>query len=163
AAPTPTVREADAVLHLRPSRYCEVDEFERIAAEVIGGREGTAALDAVVDWVRDHLDYVPGSSTVTDSARSTNVSRQGVCRDCAHLTASLVLVGAIPARCSWVYAPGLSQMDFRLVVEALGEGRWLVVGPTRLARRASLMRIATGQDAAYTAFMTTLARDVTLT
>src|SRR5699024_11924328 len=79
--------EADAVLHLRPSRYCEVDEFERIAAEVIGGREGTAALDAVVDWVHDHLDYVPGSSTVTDSARSTYVSRQGVCRDYAHLTA----------------------------------------------------------------------------
>lgn len=163
AAPTPTVREADAVLHLRPSRYCEVDEFERIAAEVIDGRDGTAALDAVVDWVHDHLDYVPGSSTVTDSARSTYVSRQGVCRDYAHLTATLLRAGGIPARCSSVYAPGLSPMDFHLVVEALVEGRWLMVDATRLAPRASMMRIATGQDAADTAFMTTLAGNVTLT
>src|SRR5699024_1646731 len=163
AAPTPTVREADAVLHLRPSRYCEVDEFERIAAEVIDGRGGAEALDAVVDWVHDHLDYVPGSSTVTDSARSTYVSRQGVCRDYAHLTATLLRAGGIPARCSSVYAPGLSPMDFHLVVEALVEGRWLMVDATRLAPRASMMRIATGQDAADTAFMTTLAGNVTLT
>src|SRR5699024_12383629 len=99
------VREAEAGRHRRPSRYCEGDEFERIAAEVIGGRDGAAALDAVVDWVHGHLDYVPGASTVTDSARSTYVSRQGVCRDYAHLTATLLRAGGIPARCSSVYAP----------------------------------------------------------
>ncbi|ASK64546.1 cysteine protease [Brachybacterium avium] len=163
AAPVPTTQEADAVLHLRPSRYCEVDEFERIAAEVIAEREGVEALDAVVDWVHDHLDYVPGSSTVTDSARSTYVSRQGVCRDYAHLTATLLRAGGIPARCSSVYAPGLYPMDFHLVVEALIEGEWLVVDATHLAPRAAMMRIATGQDAADTAFMTTLAGNVTLT
>ncbi len=163
AAPVPVSDEADAVLHLRPSRYCEVDEFERIAAEVICGREGTAALDAVVDWVHEHLEYVPGSSTITDSARSTYVSRQGVCRDYAHLTATLLRAGGIPARCSSVYAPGLSPMDFHLVVEALIDGSWLAVDATHLAPRASMMRIATGQDAADTAFMTTLAGNVTLT
>lgn len=87
-APVPAVDEADAVLHLRPSRYCEVDELEKIAQEVVAGREGFEALDAVVDWVDGHLDYVPGSSTITDSARTTYVSRQGVCRDYAHLTAT---------------------------------------------------------------------------
>ncbi|WP_245851013.1 transglutaminase-like domain-containing protein [Brachybacterium vulturis] len=162
-AAVPTVQEADGVLHLRPSRYCEVDEFEKIAAEVISGREGTDALDAVVDWVHDHLDYVPGSSSITDSARSTYVSRQGVCRDYAHLTATLLRAGGFPARCSSVYAPGLSPMDFHLVVEALIEGEWLAVDATHLAPRASMMRIATGQDAADTAFMTTLAGNVTLT
>lgn len=162
-AEVPTVDEADAVLHLRPSRYCEVDEFERISAEVVAGREGVEALDAVVDWVHDHLDYVPGSSTITDSARSTHLSRQGVCRDYAHLTATLLRAGGIPARCSSVYAPGLSPMDFHLVVEALVEDQWLVVDSTHLAPRASMMRIATGQDAADTAFMTTLAGDVSLT
>jgi len=163
AADVPRVREADAVLHLRPSRYCEVDEFEKIAAEVIGGREGTRALDAVVDWVHEHLDYVPGSSTITDSARSTYLSRQGVCRDYAHLTATLLRAGGLPARCSSVYAPGLDPMDFHLVVEALIEGEWLAVDSTHLAPRASMVRIATGQDAADTAFMTTLAGNVTLT
>lgn len=162
-ADVPAVDEADAVLHLHPSRYCEVDEFERIAAEVIAGREGVQALDAVVDWVHDHLDYVPGSSTITDSARSTYLSRRGVCRDYAHLTATLLRAGGIPARCSSVYAPGLSPMDFHLVVEALVEEQWLVVDATHLAPRASMLRIATGQDAADTAFMTTLAGNVTLT
>ena len=163
AAPVPAVREADAVLHLRPSRYCEVDEFERIAAEVVGGRDGAEALDAVVDWVHEHLDYVPGSSTITDSARSTYLSRQGVCRDYANLTATLLRAGGIPARCSSVYAPGLDPMDFHLVVEALIAGQWQVVDATHLAPRASMVRIATGQDAADTAFMTTLAGNVTLT
>ena len=54
-------------------------------------------------------------------------------------------------------------MDFHLVVEALVEGRWLVADATHLAPRASMVRIATGQDAADTAFMTTLAGDVALT
>jgi transglutaminase-like putative cysteine protease len=162
-APEADSVEADAVLHLHPSRYCEVDEFTRRAQEIVGEREGAAALDAVVDWVHGHLDYVPGSSTITDSARSTFLARRGVCRDYAHLTATLLRAAGIPARCSSVYAPGLSPMDFHLVVEALVEGRWLVVDSTHLAPRASMVRIATGQDAADTAFMTTLAGDVALT
>lgn len=153
----------DPVAHLRPSRYCEVDEFTRIAGEVVGDSSGGDAVDAVVDWVHDHLDYVPGSSTVTDSARTTYLSRQGVCRDYAHLTATLLRAGGVPARCAAVYAPGLTPMDFHLVVEALVEDRWIVVDSTHLAPRASMVRIATGQDAADTAFMTTLSGDVLLT
>lgn len=163
AAPVPSASEADAVLHLRPSRYCEVDEFTKIADEVLDGRTGIEAVGAVVDWVHEHLDYVPGSSTVTDSARSTYVSRQGVCRDYAHLTATLLRAGGVPARCSSVYAPGLSPMDFHLVVEALVDDAWTVVDSTHLAPRRSMVRIATGQDAADTAFMTTLAGNVVLT
>ncbi|MGO1924789.1 MAG: transglutaminase-like domain-containing protein, partial [Brachybacterium tyrofermentans] len=153
----------DAVLHLRPSRYCEVDEFTKIAEEVLDGRSGIEAVDAVVQWVHEHLDYVPGSSTITDSARSTYVARQGVCRDYAHLTATLLRAGGIPARCSSVYAPGLSPMDFHLVVEAMVDEAWTAVDSTHLAPRSSMVRIATGQDAADTAFMTTLAGNVLLT
>ena len=163
AADVPPSDESDAVLHLRPSRYCEVDEFERIAAEIVGDTTGAGTVQAVVDWVHDHLDYVPGSSTITDSARSTYLARQGVCRDYAHLTATLLRASGIPARCSSVYAPGLSPMDFHLVVEALVDDAWQVVDATHLAPRASMVRIATGQDAADTAFMTTLAGNVTLT
>lgn len=159
---TAALEPTDAVAHLRPSRYCEVDEFTKIAAEVVGEREGTAAAHAVTDWVHRHLDYVPGSSTVTDSARTTYLARQGVCRDYAHLTATLLRASGIPARCTSVYAPGLSPMDFHLVVEAMVEDRWIVLDSTHLAPRASMVRVATGQDAADTAFMTTLAGDVQL-
>lgn len=162
-APLPALRDSDQVLHQRPSRYCEVDEFEKIAAEVVGEREGADAAAAVVDWVHDHLDYVPGSSTISDSARTTYLARQGVCRDYAHLTATLLRAAGIPARCASVYAPGLTPMDFHLVVEALIGEDWQVLDATHLAPRSSMVRIATGQDAADTAFMTTLAGNVTLT
>lgn len=162
-ADPPVTEPTDPVAHLRPSRYCEVDEFTKIAAEVVGEHSGGAAVDAVVAWVDEHLEYVPGSSTVTDSARSTYLSRQGVCRDYAHLTATLLRAGGVPTRCAAVYAPGLAPMDFHLVVEALVAGTWIVVDATHLAPRASMVRIATGQDAADTAFMTTLTGDVQLT
>lgn len=153
----------DEITLLRPSRYCEVDEFGKIAAEVVGELTDEAAVQAVVAWVHAHLDYVPGSSTITDSARTTYLARQGVCRDYAHLTATLLRAAGIPARCTSVYAPGLSPMDFHLVVEAFVQGRWILVDATHLAPRTSMVRVATGQDAADTAFMTTLAGDVQLT
>ncbi|WP_258775024.1 transglutaminase-like domain-containing protein [Brachybacterium alimentarium] len=163
AAPVPPTSEADAVLHLRPSRYCEVDELTSVARELVGERGGIDAVRTIVRWVHEHLEYVPGSSTVTDSARSTYDARRGVCRDYAHLTATLLRAAGIPARCASVYAPGLDPMDFHLVVEALVGEEWLVVDATGLAPRSAMVRIATGQDAADTAFMTTLAGDVQLT
>ena len=46
-------------------------------------------------------------------------------------------------------------MDFHAVAEALIGGQWRVVDATLLAPRASLLRIATGRDAADTAFLST--------
>ena len=80
------------------------------------------------------------------------MSGQGVCRDFAHLAVGLARALGIPARLVAAYAPGLSPMDFHAVVEAHVEGAWHVVDPTHLAPRASLLRIATGRDAADTAF-----------
>jgi transglutaminase-like putative cysteine protease len=59
----------------------------------------------------------------------------------------------VPARLAAVYAPGLEPMDFHAVAEALVGGQWRVVDATLLAPRAGLIRIATGRDAADTAFM----------
>ena len=62
----------------------------------------------------------------------------------------------IPARLAAVYAPGLSPMDFHAVAEAWVDERWCVVDATTLAPRSSLVRIATGRDAADTAFLNVL-------
>ena len=51
-----------------------------------------------------------------------------------------------------VYAPGLFPMDFHAVFETLQLGRWCVHDATGLAPRSSLVRIATGRDAADAAF-----------
>jgi transglutaminase-like putative cysteine protease len=130
---------------------------------VVGEAEGFAAVDRIARWVHEHLEYVPGSSTPADSARTTFLARQGVCRDYAHLTATMLRAAGIPARCVSVFAPGLSPMDFHLVVEALVEREWVVVDATRLAPREAMVRIAHGHDAADTAFMTTLRGDAALT
>ena len=53
-------------------------------------------------------------------------------------------------------------MDFHAVAEVFLEGRWNVVDATYLAPRQSLVRIATGRDAADTAFLTTIEGDVEL-
>lgn len=47
-------------------------------------------------------------------------------------------------------------MDFHAVVEAFVAEGWYVVDATALAPRSSLTRIATGRDAADTAFLTTV-------
>ena len=52
-----------------------------------------------------------------------------------------------------MYAPGLYPMDFHAVAEAFVEGHWRVVDATLLAPRQTLVRIATGRDAADTAFL----------
>ncbi len=161
--PSPRVAEITASEHLRSSRYCEVGRFAALSQEVVGRRRGILAARAVVDWVHGHLEYVPGSSSIRHCAYTSYLARRGVCRDFAHLTATLLRAAGIPARCTTVYAPGLDPMDFHLVVEALIDGRWLVLDATGLAPREAMVPISTGRDAADTAHLTTLAGDVTLT
>jgi transglutaminase-like putative cysteine protease len=68
----------------------------------------------------------------------------------------------VPARMVSVYAPGLSPMDFHAVTEAWVDGTWWVVDSSRLAPRQSLIRIATGRDAADTAWLTSTWTDLSV-
>jgi transglutaminase-like putative cysteine protease len=106
--------------------------------------------------VFERLAYQPGSSDTLDTATDTLLAGSGSCRDFSHLTITLCRALGVPARFVAVYAPGLSPMDFHAVVEARRGTGWEVLDATRLAPRSSLTRIATGRDAADTAFATTL-------
>lgn len=152
AAPRST-SPADLVEYLRPSRYAESDKLLAFAADLFGGLQGADCLDAVEAWVHSRIAYVSGSSDHTDGAVDTLLTRCGVCRDYAHLVIGLLRALAVPARLVACYAPGLSPMDFHAVVEAHVNGQWLVLDATRLAPRSTLLRIATGRDAADTAFL----------
>ncbi len=146
--------ETDLLTYARPSRYAESDILSpTAAAEFSGIRDPAALLAAVSSWVGTRLAYVSGSSLPTDGAVRTLLNRRGVCRDFAHLTVGLLRARGVPARLVSVYAPGLDPMDFHAVAEAWVEGAWHVVDATTLAPRASLVRIATGRDAADTAFL----------
>lgn len=154
--------DLDIVHYLRPSRYAPSDALAATAAAELGQGTARELVRRVPAWVAAHLSYVPGSSGPTDGAVQTLLSRQGVCRDYAHLTVAFLRALGVPARLVSVYAPGLSPMDFHAVVEAFADGRWEVVDATRLAPRPHLVRIATGRDAADTAFLTTLSGSVAL-
>lgn len=162
-SPAPAVDRVESLRYLRPSRYCESDILMPTARAQFAGRAGPELLAAVGGWVHDILEYVPGSSLPTDGAVRTYLGRSGVCRDFAHLTIAVLRALDIPARLVSVYAPGLDPMDFHAVAEGLVDGAWHVIDATGLAPRTSLVRIATGQDAADTAFLTTYDGVTTLT
>lgn len=143
----------DRITYLRPSRYAPSDALFPVALATFGHLEGAELVRAVTTWVRDHLSYVPGSSRPTDGAVDTYLARAGVCRDYAHLAIALLRARDVPARLVSVYAPGLTPMDFHAVVEVWVDDGWYVVDPTGLAPRSTMVRIATGRDAADTAFM----------
>jgi len=148
------VTEYDLSRYLRPSRYAEADKFYGFAATEFGSyADSTTLLEKVSLWVGSRLNYVPGSSDPIDGAVDTLLSGAGVCRDFAHLVVAVLRAVNVPARVVSVYAPGLYPMDFHAVAEAFVEGHWRVVDSTLLAPRQSLVRIATGRDAADTAFL----------
>ena len=154
----------DAIVALRQSRYCPSDELLGFAAAELGRLpEGPDRAAAVAAWVFERLVYELDSSGPLDTAIDTLTSNVGVCRDFAHLTIALCRALHIPARLAAVYAPGLQPMDFHAVVEVRVDGTWQVLDPTRMAPRSSLVRMATGRDAADTAFATTLAGEAILT
>ncbi len=162
-APAAVVDEADWLSFLRPSRYCESDRIGAFARTEFGGASVAELLDRIPAWVAARIRYVPGVSRPIDGAVATLMAGEGVCRDFAHLTGALLRANDVAARMVSVYAPGLDPMDFHAVTEALVDGQWCVVDPTGLAPRQSLVRIATGADAAETAFLTTIGGRVDLT
>ncbi len=152
----------DVVTYRLPSRYVESDTLVGLATSELRGLEGADLLHGARTWVADRFRYLPGSTRFSDSVRDVLLSRRGVCRDYAHVLAGLLRAVDVPARVVAVYAPGLAPMDFHAVVEAHLDGRWYALDATGLAPRASMVRIATGRDAADTAFLSTYGGDVTL-
>ena len=161
-AAAPASADIDVLRYARPSRYCEADQIAAFARAEFDGLHGRTLLDAVTTWVNNHVNYAVGSSRPTDGAVATLLSRQGVCRDFAHLVIAILRSCDMPARLVSVYAPGLYPMDFHAVAEAYVEDGWFVVDATSLAPRSTLLRIATGRDSADTAFLTVAGDAVTL-
>jgi transglutaminase-like putative cysteine protease len=152
-AATSRTSDLEAITYLRPSRYCQSDEVFQQARRQFKGLQGHDLIAAVSDFVATSTTYTPGLSHGTDSAVTTLMTGQGVCRDYAHVVIALLRAMDMPARYAACFAPGLQPMDFHAVAEAYLDGAWYVIDGTRLANRRSLVRIATGRDAADCAFL----------
>lgn len=157
------VTDEERVEALRPSRYCPADRLAGFANGHFGELPTPVQrVRAICEYVWQHVAYVTETSGPTTDAVDTLLAGQGVCRDFAHLVAALCRAVDVPARIASVYAPGLSPMDFHAVVETDIEGRWQVWDATRSAPRQTLVRIATGRDAADIAFTTVFSGRVDL-
>jgi len=139
-----------------PSRYCPSDLLAPTAEHLFGHLPRTGALlEHVRAWVEENVDYVPGTSDVHTAADETMLQRTGVCRDMAHLTATLLRGLGVPARLVAAYALDLEPPDFHAVVEAHDGRAWRLLDATGLAPVGTLARIVTGRDAADIAWGTT--------
>lgn len=145
---------SEAIPYLWPSRYCESDRFEAFVERHFGDLEGGAKLLAMRDWIQEEMAYLPGSSDSSTTAADAFVSRQGVCRDFAHLMATFARAAGVPARLVSVYAWGLKPPDFHAVVEVWLDGGWHFLDATGLAPAEGFARLCVGRDATDIAFMT---------
>jgi transglutaminase-like putative cysteine protease len=139
-----------------PSRYCQSDLLMRIAQREFGSLPpGYSRVEAICQWIRDHIQYQIGSSNPNTSAADVVVHRAGVCRDFAHLAIAFCRALNIPARFIASYANFPDPPpDFHAMFEAFLGGRWYLFDPTGLAPRNQVTRIGTGRDATDVAFAT---------
>ncbi|MEI4232624.1 transglutaminase-like domain-containing protein [Roseovarius sp. D22-M7] len=146
----------EALSYLRSSRFCPSDLFQTFAVRRFGGLDGGRKVAAIRDWVADKLCYVPSSSATT-TAQDTFVTREGVCRDYAHVVCALARASGIPARYVSCYAPDVDPPDFHAVAQVWLEGAWHMVDATGMSGSDGAAVIGAGRDAGDVAFMETWA------
>ena len=148
---------ASVLPYLYPSRYCESDRLHRFAFAEFGAlHQGYGRVCAIRDWVQRHVEFLSNSSDGNTSACDTLVTKQGVCRDFAHLMIALCRAVNIPARFAtgmdYGADPALGPPDFHAYVEAYVGERWYLFDPSGTAIPMGFIRLATGRDAADAAF-----------
>ncbi|MEV4933232.1 transglutaminase family protein [Sphingobium sp. LMA1-1-1.1] len=152
----------DALHFLLGSRYCETDRLSDQAWALFGRTApGWSRVQAICDYVHEHIrfDYMAARSTRT--AWDTNEERVGVCRDYAHLAMALCRCMNIPARYCTGYMgdmdlPALvGDMDFSAWFEVYLDGTWYTFDARHNRPRRGRILMARGRDAADVALTTT--------
>ncbi len=162
AAELPIMALPSAVLpFLLPSRYCDVDLLGQLAWSQFGGvRPGWRRVQAVCDWVHQHLRFDYARARPTRTAAQAYEERTGVCRDFTHLAITLCRCLNIPARYATGYLGDIgvpadpAPMDFSAWMEVYLDSRWHTFDVRHNARRIGHLVMARGRDAADVAFTT---------
>ncbi len=89
----------ECLVYLMGSRYCETDKLTDLAWSLFKDtRPGWERVQAICDYVHNHLTFGYHFAAPTKSAHSVHEERQGVCRDFAHLAVTLCRCMNIPTR-----------------------------------------------------------------
>ncbi|HXT99805.1 MAG TPA: transglutaminase family protein, partial [Polyangia bacterium] len=126
----------ETLVFLLGSRYCETDRLSETAWKLFAQTPpGWARVQAICDFVNQHLAFGYEFASPTKTAWEAFNERRGVCRDFAHLAIALCRCMNIPARYCTGYLgdigmpPPYSAMDFAAWFEAwLGDG-WYTFDP----------------------------------
>ena len=151
----------EALLFLLGSRYCETDLLSETAWQLFGtAPTGWQRVQAICDFVHQHIQIGYGLSSPTKSAFQVFQDRQGVCRDFAHLAVAFCRCMNIPARYCTGYLgdigipPAQSAMDFAAWFEAYLGDDWYTFDARNNTPRIGRVLIARGRDAADVALTT---------
>jgi transglutaminase-like putative cysteine protease len=162
APETPVASLPDEVLSfVLPSRFCLPDELGSEAWRRFGElAPGWGRVQAIVDFVHQHLDYVVGASNPWTTAADVYRAGQGVCRDFAHLAITFCRALNIPARYVFGYIPDIGgppleePMDFAAWFEAYLDGRWHTFDARNNRPRIGRVVVGRGRDATDVALLT---------
>jgi transglutaminase-like putative cysteine protease len=148
--------------YLMNSRYCEVDRLSTVATSLFGNTApGWGRVQAIVDWVRNAVQFGYQYARATRTALDVYTERVGVCRDFQHLAIALCRCMHILARYATGYLgdiglpASLYPMDFSGWFEAYLDGRWWTFDARHNEPRIGRVLMATGLDAADVALTTT--------
>lgn len=152
-----------------PSRFCLPDELGHEAWQRFGDlTPGWERVQAIVDFVHGHLEWVAGASNPWTTAVDAYRAGQGVCRDFAHLAITFCRALNIPARYVFGYIPEIDvplpaePMDFAAWFEVYLDGAWHTFDARNNRRRVGRVVVGRGRDAVDVALITSFG-PVTLT
>ena len=162
ARETPVTSLPDEALnYVMPSRFCLPDELGHEAWQRFGGlTPGWSRVQAVVDYVHDYLQFMPGASNPWTTAADAYRAGQGVCRDFAHLAITFCRALNIPARYVFGYipddelAPSPDPMDFAAWFEAYLDGQWHTFDARNNTPKIGRVVVGRGRDAVDVALIT---------
>ena len=153
--------------YLLGSRYCETQLLADDAWRLFGHTPlGWARVQAVCDFVHEHLRFDYKLASPTRTAAEAYHTRLAVCRDFAHLAITLCRCLNIPARYCTGYMGdiGVPQspdpMDFSGWFEAYLGHRWYTFDARSNKPRIGRVPIAYGRDAGDVAISTTFGPNV---
>jgi transglutaminase-like putative cysteine protease len=151
----------ETIAFVMPSRFCLPDELGHDAWQRFGGLDpGWERVQAIVDFVHGHLEWVSGASNPWTTAADAYRAGQGVCRDFAHLAITFCRALNIPARYVFGYIPEIDcppltePMDFAAWFEAYIGGRWHTFDARNNIPRRGRVVVGRGRDAVDVALIT---------
>jgi transglutaminase-like putative cysteine protease len=156
----------EVVVFLLGSRYCETDRLSDLAWSLFGGvAPGWARVQAIVDYVHDHITFGYEHARPTKGAFEAHDERLGVCRDYAHLAVAFCRCMNIPARYCTGYlgdigVPVAGVMDFSAWFDVYLGGRWYTFDARNNKRRIGRVLIARGRDATDVAISNTFGQAI---